>query len=196
MLKVLSNILCDLDPKVKVIGQKAGICDGVPSTSALVLHITPLCCFIAYTFKGQVHVFAGRVKIVSHWSCRTSAILKYFYPSIYDAFFNVRIFQFTQHSRCLLDSALSAETFLSVWNYTNNSDNQLGGPHDVYAVSIVSGVSKSFFLVAKLKPLLAKTKIEGINSVPRAVINALFLSTQFSEHCIYDRIFKREIGKI
>ena len=26
MLKVLSNILCDLDPKVKVIGQKAGIC--------------------------------------------------------------------------------------------------------------------------------------------------------------------------
>ena len=35
MLKVLSNILCDLDPKVKVIGQKAGICDGVPSTSAL-----------------------------------------------------------------------------------------------------------------------------------------------------------------
>ena len=38
MLKVLSNILCDLDPKVKVIGQKAGICDGVPSTSALVSH--------------------------------------------------------------------------------------------------------------------------------------------------------------
>ena len=38
MLKVLSNILCDLDPKVKVIGQKAGICDGVPSTSALVMH--------------------------------------------------------------------------------------------------------------------------------------------------------------
>ena len=36
MLKVLSNILCDLDPKVKVNGQKAGICDGVPSTSALV----------------------------------------------------------------------------------------------------------------------------------------------------------------
>ena len=37
MLKVLSNNLCDLDPKVKVIGQKTGICDGVPSTSALVL---------------------------------------------------------------------------------------------------------------------------------------------------------------
>ena len=36
MLKVLSNILCDLDPKVKVIGQKADICYGVPSTSALV----------------------------------------------------------------------------------------------------------------------------------------------------------------
>ena len=36
--------------------------------------------FIAYVFKGQVHVFAGRVKIVSHSSCRTSAILKYFCP--------------------------------------------------------------------------------------------------------------------
>ena len=39
MLKVLSSILCDLDPKVKVIGQKAGICDGVPSTSALVIEV-------------------------------------------------------------------------------------------------------------------------------------------------------------
>ena len=36
--------------------------------------------FIAYAFKGQVHVFAGRVKIVSHLSCRTSAILNYFCP--------------------------------------------------------------------------------------------------------------------
>ena len=38
--------------------------------------------FIAYTFKGQVHVFAGLVKIVSHSFCRTSAILKYFCPPI------------------------------------------------------------------------------------------------------------------
>ena len=36
--------------------------------------------FIAYAFKGQVHVFAGQVKIVSHSSCRTSAILKYVCP--------------------------------------------------------------------------------------------------------------------
>ena len=42
-------------------------------------HITPLC-FIGYAFIGQVHVFAGRVKIVSHSSCRTSAIFKYFCP--------------------------------------------------------------------------------------------------------------------
>ena len=28
-------MLCDLGPKVKVIGKKAGICDGVPSTAAL-----------------------------------------------------------------------------------------------------------------------------------------------------------------
>ena len=34
--------------------------------------------FSAYAFKGQVHVFSGQVKIVSHMSCRTSAILSYF----------------------------------------------------------------------------------------------------------------------
>ena len=44
MLKELSSILCDLDPKVKVIGQKAGICDGVPSTSALVNKL--ICCSV------------------------------------------------------------------------------------------------------------------------------------------------------
>ena len=38
--------------------------------------------FIAYAFKGQVHVFAEQVKIVSHLSCRTSAILKYFCPLV------------------------------------------------------------------------------------------------------------------
>ena len=36
--------------------------------------------FIVYAFKGKVHVFAGRVKIASHSSCRTSAILKYICP--------------------------------------------------------------------------------------------------------------------
>ena len=38
MLKVLSYILYDFDLKVEVIGQKAGICDRVPSTSALVIN--------------------------------------------------------------------------------------------------------------------------------------------------------------
>ena len=52
MLKVLSNILCDLDPKVKVIGQKAGICDGVPSTSALVIwYILVLESFIGMSYS-------------------------------------------------------------------------------------------------------------------------------------------------
>ena len=36
--------------------------------------------FIAYIFNRQVHVSAGQVKIVSHLSCKTSAILKYFCP--------------------------------------------------------------------------------------------------------------------
>ena len=54
MLKVLSSILCDLDPKVKVIGQKAGICDGVPSTSALVI-----LCFRYQVNKGPLTVVMG-----------------------------------------------------------------------------------------------------------------------------------------
>ena len=32
----------------------------------------------AYAFEGHVHVLAGRVKVVSHSSCRKSAIFKYF----------------------------------------------------------------------------------------------------------------------
>ena len=36
--------------------------------------------FIAYAFKGQEHVFAGRVKLLSHSSTGTSVILKYFCP--------------------------------------------------------------------------------------------------------------------
>ena len=52
MLKVLSYILCDLDPSVKVIGQKAGICDGVPSTSALV--------FVALHLKSTAMVMVGK----------------------------------------------------------------------------------------------------------------------------------------
>ena len=47
----------------------------------IILQMTPLCSF-AYAFIGQVHVFAGLVKIVSDSPCRTSAILKYFCPLI------------------------------------------------------------------------------------------------------------------
>ena len=36
--------------------------------------------FIAYAFNGHEHVFAGRLKVVSHSSCRTSAFFKYFCP--------------------------------------------------------------------------------------------------------------------
>ena len=39
MKKVMSYNLCDLDPKVKVIGKKAGICNGVPSTALPVKHV-------------------------------------------------------------------------------------------------------------------------------------------------------------
>ena len=53
MLKVLSNILCDLDPKVKVIGQKAGICDGESSTSALVIFFAHICTRVMALDLGQ-----------------------------------------------------------------------------------------------------------------------------------------------
>ena len=66
MLKALSYILCDLDPKVRVIGQKAGICDGVPSTSALVTFAArfiqaSLCKFkdFSRTFKRLSYCFQG-----------------------------------------------------------------------------------------------------------------------------------------
>ena len=58
MLKVLSSILCDLDPKVKVIGQKAGICDDVPSTSALVHYK-----LISYS---QSHLFLSLTSTPNH----------------------------------------------------------------------------------------------------------------------------------
>ena len=45
MKRVLGKFLRDLDPKVKVKDKKAGICDGVPSTAALV-----------YGFKGLIKI--------------------------------------------------------------------------------------------------------------------------------------------
>ena len=45
--------------------------------------------FIAYTFKEQAHVFAGQVKIVSHSSCPTSAILKYLSPEMGKKIFTI-----------------------------------------------------------------------------------------------------------
>ena len=59
MLKVLSSILCDLDPNVKVIGQKAGICDGVPSTSALVTFRFSR--FVTLTCLTNEHIWTGLV---------------------------------------------------------------------------------------------------------------------------------------
>ena len=44
------------------------------------VNVTPLCSLLYYAFKGQVHMFAGWVKFVSHSFCRTRAILKYFCP--------------------------------------------------------------------------------------------------------------------
>ena len=50
----------------------------------VILHIAPLCSLLHTAIHS---VFAGRVKIVSHSSCRTSAILKYFCPLTYPLVF-------------------------------------------------------------------------------------------------------------
>ena len=63
MLKVLSSILCDLDPKVKVIGQKAGICDGLPSTSALVLLDFVVCRFLFTKLKISKSYFRNTTRV-------------------------------------------------------------------------------------------------------------------------------------
>ena len=48
----------------------------------VICYILLPCVFLGYAFSGQVHVFAGQVKIVSHLFYRTSAILKYFCPLV------------------------------------------------------------------------------------------------------------------
>ena len=69
--------------------------------------------FIAYAFKGQVHVFAGWVKLVSHLSCRTNALLKYFcllmifaYWIVYENIFKQKL---TQEMKILCVSNLENE---------------------------------------------------------------------------------------
>ena len=82
-------------------------------------HITyySLMSFIAFTFKGQVHVFAGQVKIVSHSFYRTSAILKYFCPLLIKCIKNdLLLFQvdnFINETRLKIYSLLSGQLVLS-----------------------------------------------------------------------------------
>ena len=46
--------MCDLDPKVKVIGTKSGICDGVPSTAALVFLMFMFICLKRVLWKIKI----------------------------------------------------------------------------------------------------------------------------------------------
>ena len=62
---------------------------------------------IAYAFKGQVHVFAGQVKIVSHSSCRASAILKYFCPLM-----AILALFWSQKQKLLFFSPISSDWFI------------------------------------------------------------------------------------
>ena len=87
-VKIVSHLSCRTSAILKYLSALGRITLGS--------HITyySLMFSIAYTFKGQVPVFAGQVKIVSHLSCRTSAILKYLCPlgALYDCFIDGKKF--------------------------------------------------------------------------------------------------------
>ena len=62
----------DLDPKVKVIGKKAGICDGVPSTAALVeLKIVNISypSILTYVLGAQKNRLNETVRLSTHNIC-------------------------------------------------------------------------------------------------------------------------------
>ena len=80
ILERTSNSSQSTHPVGRVWSCRTGALGKITLKSYYVLYY--LMFFIAYAFKGQVNVFAGWVKIVSHSSCRTSAILKYFCPLI------------------------------------------------------------------------------------------------------------------
>ena len=61
---VLSYIFCDLDPKVKVIGKTADICNGVPSTAALV----------TFTFRKPKLLFDGLDVYSSTYICTLNSV--------------------------------------------------------------------------------------------------------------------------
>ena len=71
--------------------------------------------FIAYAFKGQVHVFARRVKIVSHSSCRTSVILKYFCQLVFCVFnvCKVPVYQYPEKGFLACDGKQNGLQFVS-----------------------------------------------------------------------------------
>ena len=60
--------MCDLDPKVKVIGKKAGICDGVPSTAALVDYsywFDSINLGLSIVYNFQIKLYSLSLKIIS-----------------------------------------------------------------------------------------------------------------------------------
>ena len=57
--------MCDLDPKVKVLGQKAGICDGVPLTSTLVSFKIVVLYILVYWSKENFIFYTTSLKIIA-----------------------------------------------------------------------------------------------------------------------------------
>ena len=82
--------------------------------------------FIAYAFKGQVHLFAGRVKVVSHSSCRTCAIFKYFCP-LHTSDTN-QLTESESDSLCLNWYCLFSAPVLDAWPLSALDDWPFSGP--------------------------------------------------------------------
>ena len=72
--------------------------------------------FVAYAFKSQVHVFEGRLKILSHSSCRTRVILKYFCP-----------LHGIGMDPVISESSYKGSTYLKIWSFSFHSFEKLHG---------------------------------------------------------------------
>ena len=93
-----------LTPKVKVIGKKAGICDGVPSTAALVFYLLILGKFFSDSGSGDEKKTRKKTLKMTSWLVIFRAFFFHFhFQSFFFFFFNIgrtnsKISKVNQHS--------------------------------------------------------------------------------------------------
>ena len=121
----------------------------------------PLMFSFAYAFKGQVHVFEGRVKIVSHSSCRTSAILKYFCPLICCWRFWILFFTFTCECVELWPYDLISGASLVKGIPFNANDQEISGP-DIFQKLVPISAHEASSLYSEEKATLLRRTVSEI----------------------------------